>query len=67
MKKAPTHLTLSPEAITVFQHLKQSFTSAPILHRPDPEQPFIVEVDASSTGIGLPCSCGPARPPNCRP
>ncbi|KAI2661109.1 Transposon Tf2-6 polyprotein [Labeo rohita] len=27
-------------------------TTAPILHHPDPDKPFIVEVDASSTGIG---------------
>ncbi|KAK3518322.1 hypothetical protein QTP86_018839 [Hemibagrus guttatus] len=28
------------------------FTSAPILHHPDPDLPFVVEVDASSSGLG---------------
>ncbi len=41
----------NPEALLAFQELKTRFTSAPILH-PDPRTPFIVEVDASSTGIG---------------
>ncbi|KAI2651138.1 Transposon Tf2-11 polyprotein [Labeo rohita] len=39
-------------AIQAFQNLKERFTSAPILHHPDPSIPFIVEADASSTGIG---------------
>lgn len=45
-------LTWSHEALQTFQDLKERFTSAPILRHPDPELPFIVEVDASSTGIG---------------
>ncbi len=45
-------LTWSPEALQAFQELKIRFTSAPILHHPDPSLSFIVEVDASSTGIG---------------
>lgn len=32
--------------------LKTSFTTAPILKYPDPNLPFIVEVDASDCGIG---------------
>ncbi|KAK3527972.1 hypothetical protein QTP86_013081 [Hemibagrus guttatus] len=32
--------------------LKQAFTTAPLLVHPDPELPFIVEVDASTTGVG---------------
>lgn len=35
-----------------FQQLKEKFTTAPILHHPDPEREFIVEVDASNTEIG---------------
>ncbi|KAL0179864.1 hypothetical protein M9458_025306 [Cirrhinus mrigala] len=35
-----------------FSTLKASFTSAPILKHPDPELPFVVEVDASDCGIG---------------
>ena len=35
-----------------FQELKSRFTSAPILTTPDPSRQFIVEVDASDSGIG---------------
>ncbi|KAK3548864.1 hypothetical protein QTP70_021272 [Hemibagrus guttatus] len=35
-----------------FTKLKQSFNTASILHHPEPESPFTVEVDASNTGIG---------------
>ncbi|KAK3540768.1 hypothetical protein QTP86_001596 [Hemibagrus guttatus] len=40
---------LSREA---FERLKWSFTTAPILCHSDPEIPFVVEVDASNSGIG---------------
>ena len=42
----------SPEAEEAFQTLKRHFTSAPILTLPDPQQQFVVEVDASNEGIG---------------
>ena len=35
-----------------FNRLKERFTLAPILVHPDPERQFIVEVDASNTGVG---------------
>ncbi|KAK3526526.1 hypothetical protein QTP70_030684, partial [Hemibagrus guttatus] len=35
-----------------FTRLKTSFTTVPILWHPDPDLPFILEVDASSCGIG---------------
>lgn len=35
-----------------FVKLKNSFTTASILHNPDPDRPFIVKVDASSCKIG---------------
>lgn len=35
----------------MFKSLKQSFTSAPILCHPNPDLPFIVEVDTSNCGI----------------
>ena len=40
------------EAEEAFRNLKGRFTSAPILVHPDPERQFIVEVDASNTGVG---------------
>lgn len=51
-KRSASCLSWTSEAIQAFQNLKERFTSAPILHHPDPSIPFIVEVDASSTGIG---------------
>ncbi|KAL0148816.1 hypothetical protein M9458_055825, partial [Cirrhinus mrigala] len=35
-----------------FQRLKSIFSTAPMLHHPDPERPFTVEADASTTGVG---------------
>ncbi len=46
------YLVWSTAASEAFQQLKERFTSAPILHHPDPELEFSVEVDASNTGIG---------------
>ncbi len=46
------YLVWSTAASEAFQQLKERFTSAPILHHPDPELQFSVEVDASNTGIG---------------
>ncbi|KAL0146466.1 hypothetical protein M9458_058229 [Cirrhinus mrigala] len=42
----------SKEAEGAFNRLKKLFTSAPILTLPDPETPFVVEVDASDSGVG---------------
>jgi len=42
----------TPEANKAFLRLKALFTSAPILIQPDPDKQFIVEVDASDTGVG---------------
>ncbi len=50
-KKGPQHLVWTPRATSAFQELRKRFTTAPILHHPDPELEFIVEVDASSTGL----------------
>ncbi len=51
-KRGRQRLVWTPAAIADFQKLKERFTTAPILHHPDPEREFTVEVDASSTGIG---------------
>uniref|UniRef100_A0AAQ4NNK7 CCHC-type domain-containing protein n=1 Tax=Gasterosteus aculeatus aculeatus TaxID=481459 RepID=A0AAQ4NNK7_GASAC len=39
-------------AASAFRKLKDMFTSAPVLRHPDPALPFVVEVDASETGVG---------------
>ncbi|KAK3525886.1 hypothetical protein QTP70_010942 [Hemibagrus guttatus] len=48
----PRRLSWSDQAQVAFVKLKDSFTTAPILCHPDPDLPFMVEVDASSSGIG---------------
>ncbi|KAJ8343696.1 hypothetical protein SKAU_G00310250 [Synaphobranchus kaupii] len=40
------------EAQLAFERLKTRFSSAPILCNPDPSRQFIIEVDASDTGVG---------------
>lgn len=40
------------EAIRAFEALKSAFVSAPILSHPNPGLPFVLEVDASETGVG---------------
>ncbi|KAI2660671.1 Transposon Tf2-6 polyprotein [Labeo rohita] len=52
VKKGTSRLTWSEPALQAFNDLRHRFTSAPVLHHPDPDKPFIVEVDASSTGVG---------------
>ena len=42
----------TPEAEATFTTLKTRFSTAPILIMPNPEQQFILEVDASDTGAG---------------
>ncbi len=48
----PKSLSWSIAANEAFEKLRTSFTQAPILVHPDPERPFIVEVDFSTTGVG---------------
>ncbi len=52
LKNKPKSLSWTPSATEAFQRLKDAFISAPILIHPDPSKPFIVEVDASATGVG---------------
>ncbi|KAI2661141.1 Transposon Tf2-6 polyprotein [Labeo rohita] len=67
IKKGASGLTWSQPAIQAFNDLRQCFTSAPILHHPDPERAFIVEVDASSTGVGAVLSQRQGEPPKMFP
>ncbi|KAK3521517.1 hypothetical protein QTP70_008597 [Hemibagrus guttatus] len=41
-----------PIPTSAFDKLKTAFTTAPLLVQPNPELPFIVEVDSSTTGVG---------------
>ncbi|TQD91944.1 hypothetical protein C1H46_022460 [Malus baccata] len=42
----------TPESLNAFESLKQALTSTSVLALPDFTQPFVVETDASGTGIG---------------
>ncbi|KAL0180441.1 hypothetical protein M9458_025883, partial [Cirrhinus mrigala] len=52
LKGKPAKLKWNQEAVNSFESLRTSFTTAPVLKHPDPELPFVVEVDASDCGIG---------------
>ncbi|KAL0151624.1 hypothetical protein M9458_053025 [Cirrhinus mrigala] len=52
VKKGNRHLKWSSAAIQAFEQLKQRFVTAPILHHPNPELPFVVGVVTSNTGLG---------------
>lgn len=62
-----SHLRWTTAALEAFTELKSRFTSAPILRHPDPERPFIVEVDASNTGTGAILSQRHGSPPKLYP
>jgi len=67
VKGGITKLCWTTDAIQAFNELKNRFTSAPILHHPDPNVPFVVEVDASNTGIGAALSQRQGNPPKLFP
>ncbi|KAK3551711.1 hypothetical protein QTP70_022574, partial [Hemibagrus guttatus] len=52
LRNKPKSLTWNPAATQAFDKLKTAFTTAPLLAHPNPELPFIVEVDASTTRVG---------------
>ncbi|KAK3505726.1 hypothetical protein QTP70_020347 [Hemibagrus guttatus] len=52
LRGKPKKLSWTDQARAAFQRLKDCFTTAPILCHPDPDRPFVVEVDASSSGLG---------------
>ncbi|KAK3518459.1 hypothetical protein QTP70_000644 [Hemibagrus guttatus] len=53
LRGKPKKLSWTDQAQTAFLQLKERFTTAPILRHPDPELPFVVEVDASCSGLGV--------------
>ncbi|KAK3566975.1 hypothetical protein QTP86_007856 [Hemibagrus guttatus] len=52
LRGKPRRLSWRDQTQAAFIKLKDSFTMAPILFHPDLDLPFVVEVDASSSGIG---------------
>ncbi|KAK2922219.1 hypothetical protein Q8A73_001704 [Channa argus] len=51
-------IRLRPHRLPAFQRLKVALSEAPVLAYPDPQQPFIVDTDASGVGIGAVLSQG---------
>ncbi len=52
LKSKPKSLFWTPEATSAMKTLQNAFMSAPLLVHPDPQKPFIVEVDASTSDVG---------------
>ncbi|KAI2661165.1 Transposon Tf2-9 polyprotein [Labeo rohita] len=67
LKGHPKTLNWTTEATTSFETLKKAFTQAPLLTHPDPNLPFVVEVDASTTGVGAVLSQHHGNPPRLHP
>ncbi|KAK3568082.1 hypothetical protein QTP86_030308 [Hemibagrus guttatus] len=51
LRGKPKRLVWTDQAREAFQQLKDCFTMAPILQHLDPDLPFVVEVDTSSSGL----------------
>ncbi|KAL0166278.1 hypothetical protein M9458_038122, partial [Cirrhinus mrigala] len=66
LRGKPKTICWNPSAHKAFLHLK-IFSTAPLLHHPDPELPFTVEVDASTTGAGAVLSQAVGEPPLLHP
>ncbi len=66
-KRRGSRLFWSPAADQVFGHLKEHFSTAHILHHPDPEREIVVEIDASITGVGKVLSQRHGSPPKLFP
>jgi len=51
LKGRPKSLSWNPSALEALHQLQEAFQSALILAHPNPNLPFIGEVDASTTGV----------------
>ncbi|KAK3565409.1 hypothetical protein QTP86_007936 [Hemibagrus guttatus] len=67
LRNKPKSLLWSPAAEGAFNTLKRAFTTAPLLIHPDPDKPFVVEVDASTTGVGADLSQQQGNPSRLHP
>ncbi len=63
LRGKPKSLSWNSLAHEALDQLKEAFCTAPILRHPDPQVPFVVEVDASTTGIGAVLSQQSGEPP----
>lgn len=52
IKGKPENFKWSPDAQVAFDQLKASLTTAPVLSHPNFEKPFLIQCDASATGVG---------------
>jgi len=67
LRNKPKSLSWTPAATEAFDILKEAFTTAPLLVHPDPDKPFVVEVDASTTGVGVVLSQQQGNPSRLHP
>ncbi len=67
LRHQPKSLSWTPEAITAFEKLKRAFCTTPILKHMEPQLPFVMEVDASTTGVGAVLSQYHGEPPLLHP
>ncbi|KAK3547304.1 hypothetical protein QTP86_018825 [Hemibagrus guttatus] len=67
LRNKPKSLAWSPAEEKAFNLLKKAFTTASLLVHPDPNKPFIVEVDASTTGVGAVLSQQQGNPSHLHP
>jgi len=67
LRNKPKSLTWTPAATNAFHILKEAFTTAPLLVHPNPDKPFVVEVDASTTRVGAVLSQQQGNPSRLHP
>lgn len=67
LRNKPKTLSWPPEAQRSFDQLWEAFCTAPTLIHPNPQKPFIVEVDASTVGVGAVLSQYSGEPPKLHP
>ncbi|KAK3508365.1 hypothetical protein QTP70_022939 [Hemibagrus guttatus] len=67
LRNKPKSLSWTTSAEEAFNTLKEAFTTAPLLVHPDPDKPFIMEVDASTTGVGVVLSQQQGNPSRLHP
>ncbi len=67
LRGKPKSLAWNPNAHEAFEALKSAFSTASILRHPNPHVPFVVEADASTTGVGAVLSQHFGEPPTLQP